>query len=232
VLPFHDFLDSYSDEFQRIATAAKSEHPSLIGIHEVDEQTYAESEKNWLKLGYSDLRQIFFDIGDDFSNYGKGSLNANLCGSMSAFFDSDQKVRSVILIRQSVKGTMQHRELKYALKLASLLHEVGHVKDLEQGLNFDVPARRFRVIEAEVFANLYALEQMAKLNLLQSFNMLVSGLQDAIPKGGYGSEVAKKVLDELPAYQLIEWQPILYSQPPTPDEVKKLGPRGIEAITN
>ena len=71
---------------------------------------------------------------------------------------------------------------------------------------------------------------MAKRNLVQSYNMLVSGLRDAVPKGGYGSDVAKKVLDELPAYQLIEWQPVFYSQPPTPEEVKKLGPRGIEAI--
>jgi hypothetical protein len=231
VLPFYDYLDSYSDEFQRIDAAARAEHPSLIGVHEVDEHTFAESEKNWLKLGYGNLQQVFFDMDRELSEYGKGSPNANLCGSMSAFLDSDQNVRSVILIRQTVKGTLQHRELKYALKLASLLHEVGHVHDLEQGLNFDVPAKRFRVIEAEVFAHLFALEQMAKRNLRQSFNMLIDGLRDAIPKGGYGSEVAKKVLDQLPEYQLIDWQSV-FSQPPTPDEVKKLGPKGIEAIKN
>ena len=143
-LPFHDFLDSYSDEFQRIAAAAKSEHPSLIGIHEVDEHTYAESDKNWSEFGCGDLQQIIFDMDRNLPDYGTGSPTANLCGSMYAFLDSEQNVRSVILIRQAVKGTLRHRELKYVLKLASLLHEIGHVQDLEQGLNFDVTARRFQ----------------------------------------------------------------------------------------
>ena len=45
VLPFYDYLDSYPDEFQRIATAAKNEHPSLIGIHEVDDQHFRHIRK-------------------------------------------------------------------------------------------------------------------------------------------------------------------------------------------
>ena len=229
VLPFYDYLDSYPDEFQRIATAAKNEHPSLIGIHEVDDHIFATSEKCWSQLGCGDLQQVFFNIEGDLSDYGAASPDANLCGSMSAFLDSAQNVRSIILIRQTVKGTVQHRELKYALKLASLLHEIGHVQDLERGLHFDVPTRRFDVIEAEVFAHLFALEQMAQRNLHQSFNMLADGLRDTIPKGGYGAEVAQKVLERLPAHQLIDWQPV-FSQPPTPEEVAMLGPKGIEAI--
>ena len=223
------FLDSYADEFQQIATAATKEHPSLIGIHEVDDRTFATAENDWSQLGCGDLQQVFFNIEGDLSDYGAASPDANLCGSMSAFLDSDQNLRSIILICQTVKGTFQHRELKYALKLASLLHEIGHVQDLEKGLHFDVPTRRFDVIEAEVFAHLFALEQMAQRNLRQSFNTLVDGLRDTIPKGGYGGEVAQKVLERLPAYQLIDWQPVL-SQQPTPEELKKLGPKGIEAI--
>jgi len=215
VLPFYDCLDSYSDEFHRIATAAKAEHPSLIGIHEVDDDTFAEPEKHWSELGYGDLQQVFFHVGDNVPNYGAGSLDANLCGAMTAFLTPNQDVRSVILIRQIVKG-IKHRELKYGLKIASLFHEIGHVQDLEQGRNFDVPGRRFQVIEAELFAHLYALEQMARRNLYQSFNMLAGGLRDAIPKGGYGGEVAKKVLERLPAYRLRDWEPVFFSQPPTP----------------
>lgn len=230
VLPFYDYLDSYLDEFQRIATAAKKEHPSLIGIHEVDDRTFATSENNWSQLGCGDLRQVFFNIDGNYSDYGAASPDANLCGSMTAFLDSDQNVRSVILLRQTVKGTVQHRELKYALKLASLLHEIGHVQDLERGLHFDVVAKHFDVIEAEVFAHLFALKEMAQRSFRQSFNMLVDGLRDTIPKGGYGAEVAEKVLQRLPAYQLIDWHPVFFSQQPTPEELKKLGPKGIDAI--
>jgi len=228
-LPFYDYLDSYADEFQRIADAARIEHPSLLGVHEVDDAIFAENEKNWPKLGYSDLQQIFFQIEEDVPDYGTGSLDANLCGSMSAFLDKDGTLRSVILIRQSVKCSLQHRELKYALKIASLLHEIGHVQDLEQGINFDVPARRLRVIEAEVVAHLFALEQMAQRSLTKSFQMLADGLRDAIPKGGYVSKVAESVLERLPSYQLVDWQAFL-TAPPTPEEMKKIGQKGIEAI--
>lgn len=229
VLPFYDYLDSYADEFQRIGETAKHDHPSLIGIHEVDDHTFGENEKNWPKLGYGDLEQVFFNIGEDVPDYGTGSLDANLCGSMSVFLDPERNVRSVILIRHAVKGSMQHRDLKYALKVASLLHEIGHVQDLEQGLSFDVATRRLRVIEAEVFAHVFALEEMAKRSLVHSFNMLAGGLREAIPEGGYVSEVAKKVLERLPTHQLTNWQTFL-ERPPTAEELKKIGPKGIEAI--
>ena len=228
VLPFYDYLDSYADEFHRIADAAKAEHPSLLGVHEVDDIIFAENEKNWSRLGYGDLQQIFFNLVDDVPDYGTESLDANLRGSMSAFLDKDGNLRSVILISQSVKATVQHRDLKYALKIAALLHEIGHVQDLEQGCNFNVPAKRLRVIEAEVVAHLFALEQMAKRYLVKSFQMLADGLRDAIPKGGYVSNVAERVLERLPSYQMVDWQTFI-AAPPTPEEVKKLGPKGIEA---
>ena len=231
VLPFYDYLDSYADEFHRIADAAKAEHPSLLGVHEVDDAVFAENEKNWSKLGYGDLQQIFFDIEEEVPDYGTGSLNANLRGSMSAFLDKDGNLRSVILIPQSVKASVQHRDLKYALKIAALLHEIGHVQDLEQGCNFDVPSKQLHVIEAEAVAHLFALEQLAKRHLLKSFQMLADGLRDAIPKGGYLSKVAERVVEQLPSYQIVDWQTFM-TAPPTPEEARKLGPKGIEALKN
>lgn len=208
-LPFYDFLDSYEDEFQRIADAAKTEHASLLGIHEVDDQTYSSCETDWSKLGYTDLQQIFFDIKEVVPDYGRKGTDENMCGFMSAFLDADRNVRSVILIRRTVKISQQHREFKYAFKIASLLHEIGHVHDLEHGVNFDVATNRLSLIEAEVFAHLYCLEHLARRNLLQSFQMVEGGLKDAIPKGGYLSEVAQKVLERMPSYQLTDWQQVL-----------------------
>src|SRR5690606_8296650 len=102
------------DEFQRTVAEAKAAHPSLLGIHEVDDIVFSQENADWSQLGYSDLRQVFFSIQEDVADYGAKSLDANLCGSMSAFYDATGTVRSVILIRQSVKASVQHRELKYA----------------------------------------------------------------------------------------------------------------------
>lgn len=229
VLPFYDFLDSYADEFQRIVDHAKQEYGSLVDVHEVDEHIFDDSDRNWSNLGYGDFDQIFFEVGDEAPDYGSHSRDANLAGSMTAFLDAKQELQSVILIRRTVKTHVQHRELKYAFKIASLLHELGHVQDLEQGINFDVPAKRMDIIEAEVFANLFALEQMAQRNLLQSFHMLESGLRDAVSKGGYLTKVAEKVLEKLPEYEMKEWQDFL-DDPFTEEEAKKIGPRGVEVI--
>ncbi len=230
ILPFYDYLESYADEFHRIADAARAEHPSLLGVHEVDDAVFSGSEKHWPKLGYGDLQQIFFGIEEDVSDYETVSPDANLCGSMSAFLDPNGNLRTVILIQQSVRASaVRHREFKYAMKIASLLHEIGHVQDLERGLNFDAPGRHLRIVEAEVFAHLFALEEMARRNLAESLNVLVRGLQNAIPQGGYLSEVAKKVFGRSPTYQLVKWQKVISARL-TPDEEAMLGPKGMEAL--
>lgn len=83
ILPFYDYLDSYADEFQRIAQAARTKHPSLLGVHEVDDAIFSGNEKHWSQLDYGDLQQIFFSIEEGVSDYEIVSPDANLCGSMS-----------------------------------------------------------------------------------------------------------------------------------------------------
>lgn len=212
-LPFYDYLDSYEDEFKRTVTAAMASHPSLLGVHEVDDDCYADTEHDWSKFGYNDLTQILFSIGNDVVDYGAKSLDANLSGSMSAFHDSNGNLRSVILMKQSIRTTCQHRDLKYAVKLAALNHEIGHVEDLERGINFNVSMSQVDIIEAEVFAHLYALNRLAKRSLVQSFNMLSDALRLAVSADGYLGEVATKVVNRLPVYDLTDWNSVLAKSP-------------------
>ncbi|MEX1028158.1 MAG: hypothetical protein WD049_09165 [Candidatus Paceibacterota bacterium] len=229
-LPFYDYLDSYSEEFHRTVEAAKAAYPSLLGVHEVDDQTFAAETQEWSQFGYSDLEQVFFKIEDTFADYGSSPLDANLCGSMSAFHDSAGNVRSVILIRRSVQTSVQHHELKYAFKIISLVHEIGHVEDLERGINFDVPSRHLDVIAAEAYAHLFALERLARRNLVQSFNTLVDGLRDSVSADGYISKVAQQVLERLPEYQLTHWQEA-FDIPPTNEEARQLGPKTMRILS-
>jgi len=39
-LPFYDYLDSYTEEFERVVAAGRSAFPSLMGVHEVDDDDY------------------------------------------------------------------------------------------------------------------------------------------------------------------------------------------------
>lgn len=71
-LPFYDFLDSYEDRFHQIAAAALSRYPTLMGIHEV-KGDLEDGPEDWSLLGYGDLEQLRFDIGEDTPDYGAPS---------------------------------------------------------------------------------------------------------------------------------------------------------------
>jgi len=157
----------------------------LIGVHEIDRDIFEDLDANWGELGYSDLTQIHFDIGAVANDYDSRIAEANLRGSTTAFVDADGQLRSVIVLYKNIKTTSQHGKLKYVLKIASLLHEIGHVEDLEKGINFDVENAGLDIIEAEIFAHLWALERMAKSGYCQSYDVLLGGLKDAINDKGY-----------------------------------------------
>ena len=210
-LPFYDWIDSYVAEFQRIAEQAKVDFPSLLGVHEVDDDLfYASNEEQWKTLGYDHLEQVFFELGEDCEDYGKRhkqkSNETTLEGSATAFVTTDGELRTTILIRQSLKSNFEHRELKYAVKIASLCHEIGHVKDFERGVNFDFENRTADAIEAEVFAHLSAFEQMAHASYRMSYVTLYDSLEGAIADPGYLGKVVNKVFERLPERNLKDWQ--------------------------
>ncbi|MCA9232472.1 MAG: hypothetical protein KDA57_17620 [Planctomycetales bacterium] len=205
-LPFYDYIDSYTHEFARIKEEALKKHPSLLGIHEVSGEVYHNLEHSWNDLGYGHLNQVFYDIGADVSDYGQNSLDANLQGSAITFVSDDGETYTAIFIKKDIRCSFRLAEYKYTLKIPALLHELGHVTDIEQGKNFDVPNKRANIIEAEVFAHLFALEQLATRCLTASYRMLYEGLEDAIPKGGYLAQVAELVLQRAPEHNPIDWQ--------------------------
>lgn len=208
-LPFYDYLDSYPAEFKRIAEYAKATYPSLLAVHEVEPEIFSNLEGHWDALGCGNLKQVFFTIDESVADYGRRNLDANLNGATIAFLDEEGKTRTVICINKVAKCSFVHEHWQYALKIAGLCHEIGHVHDLENGTNFNVATRTLNVIEAEAFAHLFALELMAKRNLQQSFNMLADALRDAVGAGGYLGQVGTAVMERMPEYKFVDWQSML-----------------------
>lgn len=228
---FYDYLDSYQEAFQSIARNAVMERSSLLGVHELSDNE--EDGDFWRDLGYDDLTQIFFSTDEGLPDYGTehGKGRVNLEGAMTAFQGGDGALHSLISIRKNIKTSMRHPELKYACKIAALLHEIGHVIDLEVGKNIDVQHKTMDVIEAEVYANLYALDQMANLHFFQSFRLLRDGIRDSIKKGGYMAQVGELVFERLPEYNLTDWQPLFFGSELTGKELKLIGPLGQRILT-
>ena len=111
----------------------------------------------------------------------------------------------------------------------ALLHELGHVHDMEREINFNHAAKTFDVIEAEVFAHLYSLRRMAEMNYYHCFHMLVDGLKKALGGDTYLREVAELTLKRMPEYKLIDIGGIQL-KPVTEADLKALGPDGRKAF--
>lgn len=230
-LPFYDYLDSYREEFERTARQAISEHDSLMGVYEVDDAVYSNPERDWGQFGHGELEQIYFDIGEEFADYGKSlGKQANLCGCMSVFLDSEGEVKTLILIRRSVPGTSVSSDQKYAFKIAALLHEIGHVTDVENAINFEIDCRRFDVVEAEVYANLYCLDRLAERSLVVSYSMLHDALQDAANRSGYMASIGAEVIRRVRDYSFTDWN-VFMDQPMTEPEAKLIGAAGVRAMS-
>jgi hypothetical protein len=209
VLPFYEYIDPYTDEFQKQVAEAKSKYPAIAGIHEVEDDMYHKPD--WAALGYGDFQKIVFHTDDPAHDYGMPDDKANMCGYVNAFLDLQQQLRLVVIVRKAVKD-FEHRDLKYVMKVATLLHEVGHVHDIVNGINFDLKARSAQIIEAEVFANLFALERLAERQLVQSYKLLVEALRKASKdQDGYLGEVGRRVIQRLPEPKLIVWTDLLDS---------------------
>lgn len=229
--PFYDYLDSYSEVFHQVAERAVEDHPTLLGVHELDANQ--EGEGFWESLGYENLTQIFYKIDDSLTDYGKlaGKGKATLDGGMTSFRDGEGDLRCIITIAKNPPSSVHTKELKYRLKLASLFHEIGHVIDLEAGINFNQEDVSMDVIEAEIYAHLHSFQQLASWNMQIAFDTMREGLRDAIPKGGYLAKVATLVLERLPEYGLVDWQPLFFDVEPTAEEIKMVGSQGQRILS-
>lgn len=208
-LPFYDYLDSYAEKFEQIAKGALKTYPSLRDVHEVDDPTFRS--KNWAKLGYGDWRQVQVHFDDKYENdYGGAVTDENLCGCASIFYDEHASLRTGIMIRRTVKNWMEHREYKYVTKIVALLHELGHVHDIENRINFKINGDKAEVdiIEAEVFANVFALDRLAEQYLRVSYRTFLDAMRRHSKKTGYIGEVCQKVLERHPERDLVEWQDV------------------------
>jgi hypothetical protein len=232
-LPFYDFLDSHATAFNTIAEKAKKEHPSLLAVHELGDEMYYDTDL--VDLGYLDFEQVFYTIDDSLSDYGKASPDENDSANLSGFMTTlrrraDGQINSVIMLRRDITiRSMDIPEARYLFKCAALLHEIGHVEDLERKINFDPDAKRMDVIEAEVFAQLWCLKELAALHMWQAFDTLVKALVTAKATSGYLSTVAKLTLERMPEYRPVNWLNQIEWKV-HPGEERILGPKGMAAF--
>jgi hypothetical protein len=205
-LPFYDFLDSWEEEFNRIKLRAIDEFQSLVGIHEVDKKTFFAP--NYADYGCDPTTLVDFDLGERFTNYGRKSATTqvNMQGATTYFLDGDGGFTSLVLIPKNPPIRWQYKEFRYAFNLPVLVHELGHVQDAEKRINLDPSAKRFDVVEGEVYANCYALDQLANRYLRHSYMMMYDAIAESAARPvEFEAEIGRLVVERHPRRDLMDW---------------------------
>ena len=190
---FYDYLDSYRDAFEREIGRALQKCPSLLGVHEVDDDDYFATNHDAIltKLGLAELRQVFFNGTDVANDYLAKDKKSNVNGVTVAYRDGEEELKTLVLIRKTVPNEL-NVEAKYALKLIALFHELGHVKDWEQGIH--LKEGDVAVLDAEVYAHEFGLRKLMEGDYRAALNVLLPALEESQKTKDYRKKVADRIV--------------------------------------
>lgn len=99
-------------------------------------------------------------------------------------------------------------EFKFLLKYLALIHELGHIDDFNKGINFNLSERKINLIEAEAYADVFALKLLKdkkSLFLQYAKKIMSKGILDRSFKEGFYSEVHNHIKKEILESELREW---------------------------
>jgi hypothetical protein len=202
-LPFYDGIDSAEEEFHRLVVWAKEQCRSLHAVFEAEGKLIDDAASLGLP---ADWEQVTFDMDDQVAeSYLARDSKANLRGMTVAFRDAKGEFHTVILVIKNPDCSFEHKENKYLLKLPILLHEIGHVKDHEGQINFKRDTNRVDMIEAEVYANIFALQQSFARAYYLSGEMFLDAIISYKDDKGYRGEVTRRVVDQFKKPEYREW---------------------------
>ena len=133
------------------------------------------------------MRQVILDLTDkldfsaDPSSVGE-QINKRRCkpdgvgaSGWTTILTDGQNRHTGIFMRTLTGGDDNNPEARAALKLTVLLHELGHVTDIEQGINFRETSAE--MIKAEVFAHHFACREMVKARHRRCLGNYLDGLE-------------------------------------------------------
>lgn len=203
-LPFYESIDSAEDEFNRLVAWAKSTRWSLRGVFEMPYDEI-DIEADWQRFGIpDDWVQLKYDCSDELAeSYTARDKKANLRGAATGFRNKNGEFCTIIQVVRNFEYKFEHKERKYLLKLPVLLHEIGHVMDFEEKINFDRDTGRADFIEAEVYANVFALESCFERGYFMAAEVFLESLSQYKADADHRGEVVRRLLKRfsIPAYR-------------------------------
>jgi hypothetical protein len=203
----NEFLGPFVDEYRRVCELAMKQHALLIGIFECPDDIFydLDTTDKLAHFGFGQFQELLLDVGDqlDFDadpTTRDGTINkhrprptgVSVTGYTSVVTDGAN--RRVIIFLRDATGGSDDAESTAALKLTALLHELGHVTDIEQGINYR--ETQLDLVNAEIFAHHHACRQLINGRYRLPLGYYLDGIEEmANSQSEYVRLAAKGVVE-------------------------------------
>lgn len=193
---FLEGMDSYAEEYKKVKKAALREHPSLLRIFECDDVTfYKRSTDELLSMNsMGEYKRVHFktldieDVVDESTRGENGLVNEHhekqegtIITGYTTCIEGNGTRRTIVAMRNST-GTEGSYDIRCAMKMAALLHELGHVDDIEKGINWRRD-NKIQWVDSEVYAHHYACKKMIDSNYFLVLGHFIDGLRKMMIDG-------------------------------------------------
>jgi hypothetical protein len=170
----------YEAVFKRIRDKELKRHPSAKFVQELRGGEPRAQDGLLDMFGYPDARLVAWSRDESVIYDREGNEVANGGFVVAARLPGEEKISTFIFLRNSVDVP---ESVKACALLAYMMHEMGHVDDIEKGKYLRIGEVN-DLVAAEEYAHRYALRRMMRENLRHPMGFLLSTIHaDARERG-------------------------------------------------
>ena len=183
----------YEAVFHRVRDSERRRHPSVELVHELSGVEPPGDRELLAFVGFPDAEPLLWSIDDSLAY--KSNQDVPKGGMVKAARLPGHRRTSTFVFLKCQEETSP--ETRNCVLIAALMHEMGHVDDIERGkyLRFDGVVK---IVAAEEYANRYALRRMMRENLRFPLGLLLGCiLKDARlgEKDMVSTQAATRIVD-------------------------------------
>ena len=146
------------------------------------------------------------DFNDISENINDSSLNK---GGATRFYTVNNQERVVVFIQSDFatsRTDCNERRVNEAYRYIFLMHELAHISDVENNINFDKESEKGNLFKSEVYASICTIKHLTVKN--QTYERMLYAnelLRLESVKNDYLLKVQREVMKKYPKKKLMQW---------------------------
>ncbi len=182
-------------------------------IHFVSDEIFEKEENEQLLfVGLESYEPIYFSVkGLNYSEK-NGLQSFSKMRGATICVKNDLNIDQVIFLQKEVRKALNipiesQNDWKSMVQLCALLHELGHVEDMQKTINFSLSeAPTVKLIEAEAYAHTYTLNYLNRIGATSARDTLAGALYKLIQsKRKFEKSLIQQVFKSIGKGRIKKW---------------------------